>query len=507
VQACGQISVRVNGTVYILSCMDTPLFPAWAAAFTTQLQRLRTTAAPTLHQFESLFAAWVPHPSLDQQTQGDHSRDRCWNLRLVFWSFLWQIAQTGAACREAIRQAQILCLRAHRPLPPDQTSPYCQARAKLPLQVLEDIHQGLVAEAQVAMAPRDLWLGHHVLVIDGTTVTLPDTPANQQAYPQLTVQAPGCGLPIMRLLAAFSLATGLVTTWATGHWRQHELHLLQRLWKGWRPGEVLLGDRGFSGWAILAQCLTHHLGGVFRLHGARRADFRHGRRLGRNDRLMEWKKPRPCPPYLTAPQWAQLPTHIVVRLVRCQVGLPGWRTRQVTLVTTLLDPEKYPLTALSELYQRRWTMELTLRHLKTTLQMEHLSCKTPGNIERELRMHLLVHNLVRRLLLEAARRHRCTLERMSFAGALAAARRHGEALLQVSTQRQRRALFAELFRSLASDLVPDRPGRREPRAVKRRPKPFPLLTRHRHLYRETPHRNRFRPGRPQPRKSPRGARA
>ena len=182
--------------------------------------------------------------------------------------------------------------------------------------------------------------------------------------------------------------------------------------------------------------------------------------------------------------------------------LNGFRTRQVTLVTTLLDPVQYPLFALSELYQRRWEMELTLRHLKTTLQMEHLSCKNPANIERELRMHLLVHNLVRRLMLEAARHHRQPLGRISFAGSLAAARRYGEALLQAQSKRQRRALFEDLLRVLAADTLPDRPGRREPRAVKRRPKPYPRLMRHRRSFREIPHQNRYWSGRPRHKKRP-----
>lgn len=216
---------------------------------------------------------------------------------------------------------------------------------------------------------------------------------------------------------------------------------------------------------------------------------------------MTWKKPRLCPAYLEPCQWAQLPAQLVVRLVRCRFGRRGFRTRQVILVTTLVDPAKYPLEALARLYRRRWEMELTLRHLKTTLQMEHLSCKNPGNIERELRMHLLVHNLVRRLMLEAARRHHVPLARISFAGALAAARRYGEALLQAPTQRTRRLLFEELIRVLAADPVPNRPGRREPRAVKRRPKPYPRLMRHRRFFREIPHQNRYWAGRPRPRPS------
>lgn len=161
-------------------------------------------------------------------------------------------------------------------------------------------------------------------------------------------------------------------------------------------------------------------------------------------------------------------------------------------MTTLLDPVRYPAAALAQLYLRRWNMELCFRHIKSTLQMDHLSCKTPETVERELRMHLLVHNMVRRMAREAARRHGRHIERISFAGTLGAMHAYGEALLRASTQKRRRQLEEDLYRMIAEDEVPLRPGRREPRAVKRRPKPYPLLTCHRRRYREIPHRNRYR---------------
>lgn len=469
--------------------MTTPDFPHWAGGFAHQLQKLRRTAAPTLHQFELLFAPWIPHWRLAQQDEGAHSRERCWNLRLVFWTFAWQVAQAGASCREAIRQARARCQNAGRPLPPEPESPYCQARGSLPLERLQEIHDGLCAEARHATAAKDLWCGHRVVVVDGSSVTAPDTPANQAAFPQQSVQKPGCGFPIIRLVALLSLATGMLTAWATGPWSAHEVGLLQTLWDSLHAGEVLLADRGFCNWALLAQCLQRNLHAVFRVKGIRRSDFRCGKRLSRNERLVQWRKSWAPPKTVTAQEWALLPEVLTLRLVRCQLNIPGFRTRQVILVTTLLDSEKYPPQALSQLYFRRWAMELSLRNLKTTLQMDQLSCKNPENLEREIRMHFVVHNLVRRLMLEAARRHGVPLERVSFAGSLAAARRYGEALLQTPSQRQRRQLMEELFAILAADLVPERPGRREPRALKRRLKPYPLLTRHRHRFKEIEHRD------------------
>jgi hypothetical protein len=470
--------------------MQTPDFPDWSGGLARQCQKLRATAAPTLHQFELLFDAWIPHWRLAQQDEGPHSRQRRWSLRLVFWTFAWQVAQAGTSCREAIRQARTRCRIADQPLPSTEDSPYCQARGALPLERLQEIHDGLCAEAQHGAAAKDLWCGLHVLVVDGSAVTASDTPANQAAFPQQSVQKPGCGFPILRLVALLSLATGMLTAWATGPWSTHEVGLLQTLWDSLRAGEVLLADRGFCNWALLAQCLQRNVHAVFRVKGVRRKDFRQGKRLSRHERLVQWRKPFTPAKTVTALEWARLPEVLTLRLVRCQMNIPGFRTRQVILVTTLLDSEKYPPAALSQLYFRRWAMELSLRNLKTTLQMDHLSCKNPENLAREIRMHFLVHNLVRRLMLEAARRQRVPLERVSFAGSLASARRYGEALLQARSQRQRQALINDLFAELAADLVPDRPGRREPRAVKRRPKPYPLLTCHRHKFKEVAHRDR-----------------
>jgi hypothetical protein len=468
----------------------TPDFPDWAGGFAYQFRKLRSTAAPTLHQFELLFAGWIPHWRLAQQDEGPHSRDRRWSLRLVFWTFLWQVTQAGTSCREAIRQAQARCKNAGRPLPPDEDSPYCQARGSLPVERLQQIHDGLCAEAKEGLAAKDLWCGHHVVVVDGSSVTAPDTPPNQKAFPQQSVQKSGCGFPIIRLVALLNLATGMLTAWAKGPWLSHEVGLLQTLWDALNPGDVLLADRGFCNWGLLAQCLQRKLHAVFRVKGVRRADIRQGKRLSRNERLVQWRKPWAPAKTVTAQEWALLPEILTLRLVRCRLSIPGYRTRQITLVTTLLDPVQYPPEAFSQLYFRRWAMELSLRNIKTTLQMEHLSCKNPQNLECEIRIHFLAHNLVRRLMLEAARRHRVPLERVSFAGSLSAARRYGEALLQTRSKRQRQELIDEMLTVLAIDLVPNRPGRREPRAVKRRPKPYPLLTNHRHKFRDIEHRDR-----------------
>jgi len=249
--------MAVNRTVYALS-MRIPELPLWPQGRLAQHCRRRFPPTQSLPQFEALFRHWVPHWRLAQQDQGPHSRERFWPLRLVFWTFTWQIAQAGASCREAIRQAQALCQANAQPVPPDSSSAYCQARGTLPLDRLDEIQDALARESATATAPRDLWCGHQVYVVDGTTLTAPDTPANQRAYPQQSVQKPGCGWPIVRLVGLLSLSTGLLNSWVIGHWRDSEVGLFQKLWEQLPAGHVLLGDRGFCNWGLLAQAIARH---------------------------------------------------------------------------------------------------------------------------------------------------------------------------------------------------------------------------------------------------------
>lgn len=472
--------------------MATPDFPSWAGDFKRAYQKFRAPAPASVHQLEVLCAAWIPSGRLAQQEEKDFSRARQWTLRLTFWCFLWQVTQVGASCRDAVRQAIALCSAQGLPAPTDDSAAYCGARAKLPVERLDEIHRQVVQDAQGLVTQGDLWCGRRVRALDGTCVTLADTPENQATFPQASTQKVGCGFPVARILASFCLATGLLVHWVTGHWYQNELSLLASLLESCGQGEVLLGDRGFGNFPVLAQCLARGLDGVFRANTAkRRLDLRRGKRLGKNDRLVVWHQ-GPKPSYMSAEYWARLPDQITVRVVRVQARVPGFRTRSVLLVTTLLDPLQYPPQALAQLYLRRWEMELCFRHLKTTLQMEHLSCKSPAMIERELRLHFLSHNLVRRVALEAARRHRVPVQRISFAGALGALHTFAEACLRAPSRRAQQRIRDQLYQLLAADLVPKRPGRREPRAVKRRPKSFPLLTAPRRHYREIPHKNRYR---------------
>jgi hypothetical protein len=328
-----------------------------------------------------------------------------------------------------------------------------------------------------------------VKIIDATTFTAQDTPANQQAFPQPPTQKPGTGFPMVRLAALFSLASGALLGLSTGPYLQSELSLATPLWALLHAGDVLLGDRLFGCYRVLALVWARQADAVCRLHATRKADLRSGRRAGPWDRRVLWKRPPQVPPGLSRSAWLALPPTLTVRLVRFRITQKGFRTRQVTLVTTLLDAQTYPPSALAALYCQRWQIELSFRQIKSALALDHLQVRSPAMIARSLAMHLLAYQLIRGLMQEAALTWQVPLAQISFQGTVDAARHFGEALLRAGSQTKRLALLQELRRILAADAVPDRPGRAEPRALKRRAKPFPNLNCPRRLFREIPHRH------------------
>ena len=470
---------------------QTPFFPAWRPRLAPLGRRVQQLRAATLSQLEHQFGQAVPAHLLAQDEEALNSRERLFTVRRTFWCFVWQMLKPKTACREVVRQLQALRhLQARKSLD-ENTSAYCQARGRLPAERLQAI---LPATAQVAdrrSASRSLCQGRPVKVVDGSTVSLPDTPANQKAYPQVGNQKPGCGFPLLKFVVLFSLASGAILALAKGNRFQGELRLLRALWEELKSGDILLGDRGFSDYVTLALSVLRDVDVVARLHHARPADLRAGQYLGPQDRLLTWTKPKVKPPYLKAREWKAVPETLTVRIIRFQIAIAGFRPRRITLVTTLLDPELYPKEELAALYLRRWRLELCLRDLKTTLGMEQLRCQSPQMAEKELLVYLIAHNFIRWLMQEAATEHQVALERISFKGTVDAVRQFSSALAQARNRKQRRALRDGLLQAIARDLVPERPGRREPRAVKRRPKAYALLNRPRAKYVDIPHRNTY----------------
>jgi hypothetical protein len=278
--------------------------------------------------------------------------------------------------------------------------------------------------------------------------------------------------------------------------RSHDLRLFRRLWEYLQTGDIVLGDRAFGEYSTLAQLPQRGVDVVARLHQKRKVDFRKAQRLAKGDGLFVWTKGCQQSDLSTARQWQKMPAHISVRILRFTATLRGFRHRRVTLVTTLLDAQLYPAREIIALYARRWSLELCFRDLKTTMGMETLRCQSPEMAEKELLAYLVAHNLIRCVMAEAVARYQVPLERISFKGSLDALRQYSAAMTQARSQKLRRQLWEDLLLNLARDLVPPRPNRSEPRAVKHRPKAYPLLNQPRRRFIEISHRSRYWKGRP-----------
>lgn len=472
--------------------MHTPFFPA----FRPQLAPCRHTATrqvrqATLAQLEHYLQGIFPPHLLAQENEGPNSRSRIFNLGLTLQCFLWQVLKPQTACREVVRQVQALFRLLGRGHVDEGTSAYCQARQRLPRERIERLLAVSTQEADRRAGRGGQLNGRPVKVVDASSAQAPDTKANQKRYPQSAEQKPGCGFPVIKFLLLFSLNSGAVLNVVLGNLHQHELRLLRQLQEELRSGDILLGDRAYGEYTTLATWPGRGIDVVARLHQKRKVDFRRAQRLSRNDGLFVWRKNSMRSQVLTPKQWRQVPDSLTVRIIRFTATLRGFRHRRITLVTTLLDPKLYPAEHLIALYARRWRLELCLRDLKTTLGMEQLRCTTPELAEKELLVYLLAHNLIRCLMAEAVARHQSGLERVSFKGAVDALRQYSAAIASARGRKLRDLLWDDLLVCLVRDALPYRPHRLEPRAVKRRPKNFAWLTRPRHKFKETFHRNRY----------------
>lgn len=450
-----------------------------------------------LSQLQLLLAPLLPTHLLCPSDEGPHSRERSFCFSRTFLGFLWQVLNPGASCRQALRQIQA-CAQAQglKSSFSDDTSPYCQARQRLPLERLEQIFRHTLRLAEQRLPAESLWHGHRVKIVDGTGLSMPDTPANQALYPQESQQKPGCGFPLLRMVSVACLASGAIVDFVAFSQRSHDIQLFDQLRPDLRRDDLVVGDRGFCSYAQLALLQGGGVQALFRLHQGRPGNGRRSRlkplkRLGKGDWLVRWKRTDIKPNYMSQEDCAKLPETLTVRVIKVKITARGMRTRTVVLVTTLLDSASYPAAEIAELYLQRWRVELMFRDLKTVMQMEVLRCKSPEMVAKEILMHFIAHNLVRLLMQEAALVWSVPLQRISFKGALDTFR---EYLMAVGCRRRRhwlRSLYSQLLAAIAAGRVPERPGRREPRAVKRRPKNHQWLTAPRHRFKEYRHRGKY----------------
>ncbi len=451
---------------------------------TRQIEMLRTQFA----QADGLaFADVLPAERIETALQQEEAtwRDCVYTPLLTLWAFLGQVISPDGSCRAAVaRVLAWLVSCGEQPCTP-QTGPYCKARARLPESlVLRLMRETGAALHQAALADWR-WLGRCVKVVDGSTLTMPDTEENQAAYPQQPQQQPGLGFPIARLVVVFCLACGTVIDAALGRYqgkKTGENALVRTLTEAFAPDDVLLADRYFSGYFDIAFWRQRDVDVVTQLHQRRRCDLRRGRRLGPNDHLVVWMKP-PRPSWMDEATYAGMPDQLVVREVRVRIAVPGFRTKVVVVVTTLLDADVYAARDLAELYRARWHAELDLRSLKITLGMDVLRCKTPAMVRKEVWAHLLAYNLIRTLMAEAAQEVGGTPRDLSFKGTLQTMKEFAERLLQARGP-TRQELYAWLLLAIGAHQVNNRPDRIEPRARKRRPKQYPRLMQPRRVARK-----------------------
>ncbi len=437
--------------------------------FDTILRRLRQDLAGRLDP-DSIRAAC---------RQAGHRSRRCVldPVAVVHW-FVLQVLHGNTSLEHVARLSRGLFTGAA----------YCLARSALPLAVFQIVLIDLVKALIPATHAEGLWRGHRTFLLDGSASSMPDTPELQARFGQPGGQAPGCGFPVAKILALFHAGTGVLLKIMVKPLRSHEMASVGAIHPALRPGDVLVGDRGFCSHAHLAILVRDGVQAIFRIHQRQIVDFtpnrpharcgaRHAakgvprsrwvRGLGAFDQVVEWVKPEDRPEWMTAEHYAALPETLTVRELRYEVGRRGFRTRTVTLVTTLLDAEAYPLDAPAELYGARWRVELNLRHLKTTMKMDVVKCKTVEGVLKELAVYAIVYNLVRVVMVEASRRQGVAVERISFVDAL-------RWLSAASADEDLPKLVVNL----------DRHGRYEPRVRKRRPKQFPVMTKPRSVLRK-----------------------
>lgn len=406
---------------------------------------------------------------------------------IVLWAFLAQTLRDGkgAACSAAVADIATYMLQTGRCPPSGDTGDYCRARAKLSLTALRRLVVESAGQLETDADPSWLWKGLHAKLVDGFTFTMPDTPANQEAFPQQKTQAPGVGFPIARACAVVSLATASVHDLAIGPYQGKETGesaLLREMLDTFDAGDLVVFDRCYCSFMMLALLALGGTEVCTRLHQHRRGDFRRGRRLGKDDHLVTWDRP-PRPSWMSKEQYDQIPETLTLRELRFTVTAPGRRTETITVVTTLIDPKEYPAEDIAALYGLRWNVELDIRAIKQILGLDHVRCKSPDMVRRELWVTLLAYNLIRKVIATSAAVHdqqpRCLSFTIACQTVLAS-----WMLMSTGAVRDSSKLWEAALTSIAAHQVADRPDRIEPRVLKRRRHRYPLMRKPRDQLRE-----------------------
>ena len=455
-----------------------------------QKNRFDTVVQPFLQQPGLPFAQVLTAEAIGQaflERQALFGQDDVYSTQIVLWAFLAQVLQDGkkAACAAAVSEIATYLLQTGGRVPSGDTGDYCRARAKLNPSALRQL-SGQTAGQLESEAPTPwLWHGRHAKLVDGFTFIMPDTPENQAAFPQQKNQVPGLGYPIARACAVLSLATGAIHDLAIGAYEGKETGetaLLRQILDCLVRGDVVVFDRYFCSFMMVAILA---LGGVdvcVRLHQGRHSDFRRGRRLGPYDHLVIWTRPAQ-PDWMSDELYAKIPPTLTLRELQFDVKEPGKRTDTITVITTLTDPVAYPKEQIAALYGYRWNAELDIRDIKQTLGLDQVRCKTPEMVQREVWVTLLAYNLIRKVIATAAALHDKQPRQLGFTLACQTVL-SSWMLLSTGACRDGDQLRQSTLERIAANEVANRPGRIEPRVLKRRRHRYPLMTRPRRQLRQ-----------------------
>lgn len=425
-------------------------------------------------------AEHVPEEEVNRAVRqvGSRFRQRIYTPAVTLWTFLSQCLDPDHSCRQAV--ARLLAWRVARGLPPcsAENDAYGKARGRLPEEALHALVRAGGRRLMDGAGEAWRWKGRAVKVVDGTGLSMPDTPANQEAYPKNSKLAAGVGFPVLRLVVVFSLSVGTALDAALGRFhgkeRASELALFRTLDDVLAPGDVLLGDRLYSDFWDVARARVRGVDVVMRMHAGRTPVWFRGRGHSKGNRRVWWRKP-PRPDWMSEAEYDALPEWLRLRAVRVDVRQRGFRTKQLVLVTTLTDAEEYPAAELAELYRRRWQAELNLRSIKSALQMGVLRGQSPEMVRKEVWAHLPVYNVVRALMAQAAKAGAVRPDQVSFTGALQTFNAFAPHLCTAPTPEELSRRWQAMIEAIAQHNVGDRPDRYEPRKVKRQRHKYPKL--------------------------------
>ena len=449
------------------------------------------------HSISSLgecFARFIPSKVLENGDAGSFSRRRVFSKTNTFWAFFSQVLDADGGCQEVVRKMQALAASRSLPSPSASTSAYCQARAKLEVSELETI-LSCTAKRLHDQGRTERWKDRRVVVVDGTGLSMPDTSENQAVWPQTRGQKPGCSFPQATVCACFCLHTGALLSHRVGSRKNNELPLLREQHDQFKPGDIFLGDKGFCSYYDVDKFQKLGVDSVISL-GVRKpvAAASALKVLAHNDLLIQWPRPKTNRTLSYGrEEWQALPEQLTLRQIKVVVDNPGFRVQSFYIVTTLTDAKTYSAADIADLYYQRWDVELFFRDIKTTMGMDILRCRTPAMVRKEILMHLIVYNSIRLLMLNAAKQTNASPRRISFKASVQALRQWEPMLNRNDMEaRERRRLMVLLSEAIAATIVLSRPGRSEPRCLKRRKKNFQLMTSPRHEMWVTPHRGQYR---------------